>query len=50
MDVMAEFGFKKEEQQKEAARPAEHKAKEAKTDGTRRKTKKKHPPRPHADQ
>jgi hypothetical protein len=24
MDVMAEFGFKKEEQQKEAARPAEH--------------------------
>lgn len=25
MDVMAEFGFKKEEQQKEAARPAEHK-------------------------
>jgi len=27
MDVMAEFGFKKEEKQKEAARPAEHKAK-----------------------
>lgn len=26
MDVMAEFGFKKEERQKEAARPAEHKA------------------------
>jgi ferredoxin len=26
MDVMAEFGFKKEEQQKEAARPAEHKS------------------------
>ena len=25
MDVMAEFGFRKEEQQKEAARPAEHK-------------------------
>jgi hypothetical protein len=25
MDVMAEFGFKKEEKQKEAARPAEHK-------------------------
>ena len=25
MDVMAEFGFKKEERQKEAARPAEHK-------------------------
>lgn len=29
MDVMAEFGFKKEEKQKEAARPAEHKAKES---------------------
>ncbi len=27
MDVMAEFGFKKEEKQKEAARPAEHKSK-----------------------
>jgi len=26
MDVMAEFGFKKEEREKEAARPAEHKA------------------------
>lgn len=26
MDVMAEFGFKKEERQKESARPAEHKA------------------------
>ena len=26
MDVMAEFGFRKEEQQKEAARPVEHKA------------------------
>lgn len=50
MDVMAEFGFKKEEQQKEAARPAEHKAKEAKTDGTGRRTKKKHPPKPHAGQ
>lgn len=50
MDVMAEFGFKKEEQQKEAARPAEHKAKEAKTDGTGRKTKKKHPPKPHTGQ
>jgi len=25
MDVMAEFGFKKEEQEREAARPAEHK-------------------------
>ena len=50
MDVMAEFGFKKEEQQKEAARPAEHKAKEAKTTGTGRKTKKKSPPKPHAGQ
>jgi ferredoxin len=29
MDVMAEFGFKKEEKQKEASRPAEHKAKGA---------------------
>jgi ferredoxin len=28
MDVMAEFGFKKEEKQKEASRPAEHKPKE----------------------
>jgi ferredoxin len=28
MDVMAEFGFKKEEKQKEAARPAEHKTRE----------------------
>lgn len=28
MDVMAEFGFKKEEKQKEAARPAEHIPKE----------------------
>jgi ferredoxin len=28
MDVMAEFGFKKEEKQKEAARPAEHKSQE----------------------
>ena len=27
MDVMAEFGFKKEEREKEAARPAEHKTK-----------------------
>jgi ferredoxin, 2Fe-2S len=27
MDVMAEFGFKKEEQEKKAARPAEHQAK-----------------------
>ena len=26
MDLMAEFGFKKEERQKESARPAEHKA------------------------
>ena len=26
LDVMAEFGFKKEEQEREAARPAEHKA------------------------
>jgi ferredoxin len=50
MDVMAEFGFKKEEQQKEAARPAEHKAKEAKTAGGGRKTKKKSPPKPHAGQ
>jgi ferredoxin len=29
MDVMAEFGFKKEEAEREAARPEEHKAKEA---------------------
>ncbi|MEO8572492.1 MAG: hypothetical protein ABI481_00865 [Pyrinomonadaceae bacterium] len=29
LDVMAEFGFKKEEKEKEAARPAEHKAKTA---------------------
>ena len=28
LDVMAEFGFKKEEQQKDAARPAEHKGSE----------------------
>lgn len=28
LDVMAEFGFKKEEKQKEASRPAEHKPKE----------------------
>ena len=29
MDVMAEFGFKKEEQQKSAARPAEHAARDS---------------------
>jgi ferredoxin len=40
MDVMAEFGFKKEEQQKEAARPAEH---QQKAKGSTSKTKKKAP-------
>jgi ferredoxin len=39
MDVMAEFGFKKEERQKEAARPAEHKA-EAENGNSKAKTKK----------
>lgn len=40
MDVMAEFGFKKEEQQKEAARPAEHKdAGKASSDNGKAKTK-----------
>ena len=29
MDVMAEFGFKKEEREKNSARPEEHKAKES---------------------
>ena len=38
MDVMAEFGFKKEEKQKEAARPAEH---QAKTNGGGPKTQEK---------
>lgn len=33
MDVMAEFGFKKEEQEKEAARPSEHKDNGAAADG-----------------
>jgi ferredoxin len=36
MDVMAEFGFKKEERQKEAARPAEHKSD---TDGSDKEVK-----------
>ena len=44
MDVMAEFGFKKEEQQKEAARPAEHKSGAARGP----KTKKTKPPKPEA--
>jgi ferredoxin len=39
MDVMAEFGFKKEERQKEAARPAEHKA-DAENGNPKVKTKK----------
>jgi ferredoxin len=39
MDVMAEFGFKKEERQKESARPAEHKA--ASASAAKPKTKKK---------
>ena len=39
MDVMAEFGFKKEERQKESARPAEHKT--ATESAAKPKTKKK---------
>ena len=37
MDVMAEFGFKKEEQEREAARPEEHKAE---TNGKKKKSSK----------
>ena len=37
MDVMAEFGFKKEEQQREAVRPEEHKAE---TNGKKKKSEK----------
>jgi ferredoxin len=40
MDVMAEFGFKKEEQQKDASRPAEHKENQ-KTSSESTKSKKK---------
>lgn len=43
MDVMAEFGFKKEERQKESARPAEHKA--AAESGTKAKPKTKKKPK-----
>lgn len=39
MDVVAEFGFKKEERQKEAARPAEHKT-ETEKENRKAKTKK----------
>lgn len=39
MDVMAEFGFKKEEREKEAARPADHQAK-ASESNSKAKTKK----------
>jgi hypothetical protein len=45
MDVMAEFGLKKEEREKEAARPAEH-TKEA--GDPEAKTKKKKGPKPRA--
>jgi ferredoxin len=38
MDVMAEFGFKKEERQKEAARPAEHKNGGDRSNGKERST------------
>ena len=37
MDVMAEFGFKKEEQQKDAARPAEHKENQKSASGDKAK-------------
>ena len=42
MDVMAEFGFRKEEQQKTAARPEEHKAA---SDASEAKAKKKKTPK-----
>jgi ferredoxin len=49
MDVMAEFGFKKEEQQKDAARPAEHKETEkASSADEKSKKKKTHKPGSHA--
>lgn len=44
LDVAAEFGFKKEERQKESARPAEHKAEAADT-APRPKKKKTHKPK-----
>lgn len=51
MDVMAEFGFRKEEQQKTAARPDEHKSA---SDGSSTQSKKKKTPKqkpaPSADQ